>query len=118
MGLGAEALREGLNAIAARESRIAEALARAGYPEPRISGRGYTTLLRTILGQQVSYKAADSIWRKLDTAVGAIDDPAALLRLGDEDLRGAGLSRQKASYARSLAELTASGALDFARLPA
>lgn len=117
MGLAADALREGLDAIASREPRIAAALARAGYPEPRLREPGYTTLLRTILGQQVSFKAADSIWRKLESTVGRIADPAALLSLGDEELRGAGLSRQKASYARSLAELTASGALDFDSLP-
>lgn len=118
MGLGIELLREGLDAISAIEPRIGTALERVGYPVPRIRDRGYATLLRTIIGQQVSVKAADSIWRKLEAAVGDIVDPAALLRLDDEALRAAGLSRQKASYARSLAELSAAGEIDFADLPA
>jgi DNA-3-methyladenine glycosylase II len=118
MGLSAEQLRQGLDAVAAREPRIAAALARVGYPEPRIRARGYATLLRTILGQQVSTKAAESIWRKLEAAVGDIADPAALLGLSDEALRGAGLSRQKMSYARSLAALAADRTLDFESLPA
>lgn len=117
MGLSAEELRAGLDAIAAREPRMAAALARAGYPEPRLRDRGYATLLRTIIGQQVSFKAADSIWRKLEAAVGAIDDPGALLKLSDEALRSAGLSRQKMAYARSLAAESAGGRLDFAALP-
>jgi DNA-3-methyladenine glycosylase II len=117
MGLSADALREGLDAVAATEPRIAAAIERVGYPEPRIRATGYATLLRTILGQQVSYKAADSIWKKLETAVGEIASPEALLRLGDDELRAAGLSRQKMAYARSLAHATASGAVDFAALP-
>ncbi|MGL4543624.1 MAG: DNA-3-methyladenine glycosylase 2 family protein, partial [Polymorphobacter sp.] len=64
MGLTAAQLRAGLDVVAARDPRIAAAIARAGYPEERIRGRGMVTLLRTIVGQQVSYKAADSIWAK------------------------------------------------------
>lgn len=117
MGLSREALREGLDAIASLEPRIGEAILRVGYPAPRIRDRGYATLLRTIIGQQVSVKAADAIWNKLAAAVGQIGDPAAMLRLDDEGLRAAGLSRQKAGYARSLAELVVSGSIDLAELP-
>ena len=58
MGLTAEQLRTGLDAIADREPAFARALSLAGYPEPRIRERGYRTLLRTIVGQQVSVAAA------------------------------------------------------------
>lgn len=118
MGLSAERLREGIDAIAALDEHIAAALGRAGYPEPRIRAQGYETLLRTIVGQQVSLGAANSIWNKLEAAIGDIADPRALLARSFEDLRGAGLSRQKIGYAQSLAELSASGAIDFANLPA
>lgn len=117
VGIAAESLRNSLDALAAREPRIAAALAAAGYPEPRISEPGYQTLLRAIVGQQVSVKAAASMWAKLTAAVGDPPDPEALIAASDETLRSAGLSRQKASYARSLAEEVVSGRLDFARLP-
>src|SRR4051812_36814288 len=117
VGIAAKTLKYSLDALAAREPRIAAALAQCGYPEPRISEPGYQTLLRAIVGQQVSVKAAASMWAKLTAAVGDPPDPAALLTASDEALRGAGLSRQKASYARSLAEEVVSGRLDFARLP-
>ena len=117
MGIGVEALRRSLDALAAREPRIAAALAAVGYPEPRISAPGYQTLLRAIVGQQVSIKAAASMWAKLTAAVGDPPDPAALLDAPDEALRAAGLSRQKAAYARSLAEEVVSGRLNFACLP-
>ncbi|MET1110485.1 MAG: DNA-3-methyladenine glycosylase 2 family protein [Allosphingosinicella sp.] len=118
MGIAAEDLRISLDALAAREPRIAAALAAAGYPEPRISEPGYQTLLRAIVGQQVSVKAAASMWAKLVALVGDPPDPEALIAASDETLRAAGLSRQKASYARSLAEEVVSGRLDFAKLPA
>jgi DNA-3-methyladenine glycosylase II len=92
-------------------------LERAGYPEPRSSERDYVTLLRAIVGQQVSIKAAASMWAKLQAAVGEDVAPGAVLAASDEALRGAGLSRQKSSYARSLAEEVVSGRLDFANLP-
>lgn len=118
MGLSNEKLREGLDAIAAIEPRMGDAVGRVGYPPPRLRDRGYATLLRTIIGQQVSFKAADAIWKKLETTVGDIADPIRLLELDDDALRAAGLSRQKASYGRSLAGLVASGDLDFDALPA
>jgi DNA-3-methyladenine glycosylase II len=118
VGIAAEDLKASLDALADREPRIAAALAAAGYPEPRISEPGYQTLLRAIVGQQVSVKAAASMWSKLIALVGDPPDPEALIAASDETLRAAGLSRQKASYARSLAEEVVSGRLDFARLPA
>jgi DNA-3-methyladenine glycosylase II len=117
VGIGTDGLKESLDALAAAEPRIAAALARAGYPEPRTSPRGYQTLLRAIVGQQVSVAAAASMWAKLTAAVGDPPDPERLLAASDEALRAAGLSRQKASYARSLAEEVLSGRLDFASLP-
>lgn len=117
MGLSAQALRESLDQLALAEPRFAAALQRVGYPEPRTSAPGYATLLRTIVGQQVSTAAARSIWAKLEAAVGDVGDPAALLAVSDEALRGAGLSRQKIGYARSLAEEVASGRLDLHKLP-
>lgn len=118
MGLTAEQLRESLDAIAAREPMMAAAVARVGYPEPRIREPGYETLLRTIVGQQVSVAAAASIWNKLAAGVGDLTQPAIVAAASDEALRAAGLSRQKASYARSLAEEVSSGRLDLTALPA
>jgi len=117
MGLSADQLRTALDALSQREPAIAAAITRAGYPEPRIRARGYATLLRTIVGQQVSTKAAESVWRKLEGIVGSLDDPGNIARASDEQLREAGLSRQKASYARSLADEVTSGRLDLDTLP-
>lgn len=117
MGLSAEQLKTALDAISADEPLMAAAVKRVGYPEPRLRERGYETLLRTIVGQQVSVAAAASIWRKLEAGLGDLTDPAIVAAASDEQLRAAGLSRQKASYARSLADEVTSGRLDLMNLP-
>lgn len=118
MGLSSEAIREGLDSIAGREPAIARALERAGYPEPRIRPTGYATMLRTIVGQQVSVAAAASMWRKLEAFLGEDLPPQDLLDASFDDLRACGLSRQKQGYARSLCELVVAGQVDFGALPA
>jgi DNA-3-methyladenine glycosylase II len=109
--MNTKAIRDGLDAIAAREPGVARAIEAAGYPEPRIRPTGYATLLRTIVGQQVSVAAAASVWGKLEALLGETIAPEALLAAEFEALRGCGLSR------RSLCELVLAGALDLENLP-
>jgi DNA-3-methyladenine glycosylase II len=118
MGLNAEQLRASLDALGGIEPRMAAALAATGYPEPRMREPGYTTLLRTIVGQQVSVAAAASVWKKLEVAFGEGCAPEQLIAQDFNTLRACGLSRQKQGYARSLAELVLSGALPLHALPA
>jgi len=103
--------------LARREPAFAQVIERYGVPEPRSSEPGAQTLLRTIVGQQVSVAAARSMWAKLEAAFGTPPDLAKLLTASDEDMRAAGMSRQKAGYIRSLAELVLSGELDLSALP-
>jgi len=116
VGLSANIIREGLDAISAADDRIAKAVQLVGYPEPRIRDRGYRTLLRTIVGQQVSVAAATSVWNKLETELGEEMLPQELIDRDFDTLRACGLSRQKQGYARSLCELVASGELDLESL--
>lgn len=118
MGLTADELHFGLDAIAAREPAMARALEITGYPEPRIRPTGYATLLRTIVGQQVSVAAAASVWSRLEALLGENLRPETLLAAEFDALRGCGLSRQKQGYARSLCELVIAGSLDLDNLPA
>ena len=118
MGLTAKAIRDGLNALAALEPALGRALDRVGYPEPRIRAPGYATLLRTIVGQQVSVAAAASMWRKLEDHLGPDTPPERLLASEFDALRACGLSRQKQGYARSLCELVIAGELNLHALPA
>lgn len=117
MGLSKAMIREELDAVCAREPRLAAAVKASGYPEPRLRPEGYETLLRTIVGQQVSVASAASVWNKLEALLGAGCPAEALIATEFDELRACGLSRQKQGYARSLAELILSGGLDMHNLP-
>ena len=110
-------IRKQAEALAEREPAFARVIERHGIPQPRTSNRGVETLLRTIVGQQVSVAAARSMWTKLEAAFGSPPDLHLLLAASDEELRAAGMSRQKSSYLRSLAELVISGELNLDALP-
>ena len=112
-----ESLSHSLNALAQREKAFAKVLDTHGHPAPRASEPGVETLLRTIVGQQVSVAAARSMWNKLAAKFGQPVDLKKLLDASDEEMREAGMSRQKAGYLRSLAGLVLSGELDLAHLP-
>ena len=112
-----ESINAAVDELARREKAFAAVLEKHGRPEPRVSEPGATTLLRTIVGQQVSVAAARSMWAKVEAAYGSPPDLKKLLKATDEELRAAGISRQKAGYVRSLAELVLSGELDLASLP-
>jgi DNA-3-methyladenine glycosylase II len=113
-----DSIRAAVEALAEREQAFAGVVEKFGIPPPRHSEPGAHTLLRTIVGQQVSVAAARSMWSKLEAGFGSPPDLTMLLAASDEDLRAAGISRQKAGYIRSLAELVLSGDLDLDALPA
>lgn len=82
----------------------------ASYPEAALRTRGnpFQTLARAIVGQQISVKAAQSVWNKFESAVEKVK-PENVLAASDETLRAAGLSRQKILYLRDLSTHFTSG---------
>ena len=97
----ADCVAEGADWLAAREPRFAHALALTGPLPLRRKPDGFAELLAAIVSQQVSVASARAIWGRMETA--GLTTPAALSCAADEDLRAAGLSRQKMRYARALA---------------
>mgnify|MGYP002788666142 FL=1 len=76
--------------------------------EARLESRGdaFTTLARSVVGQQISVKAAQSVWQRFGALIGPAPEriaPAAVLALDAEAMRGAGLSARKVEYLRDLA---------------
>ena len=74
-------------------------------------GDSFTTLARSIVGQQISVAAAQSVWNKVLLVVNQKISPKQILALTVEDLRAAGLSGRKVEYIRDLAEHFDSGRL-------
>lgn len=77
----------------------------------RSRGDAFQTLARSVVGQQISVKAADSVWRRLTEAV-VVVQPASVLRAGAAKLRTCGLSQRKVEYLTDLAGKFANGAVD------
>jgi len=98
----------------------------AATPGLHLTRRGdpFTTLARAIVGQQISVKAAQSIWERLIAACGSVAsappilDPVHVQRKRISTLRGIGLSERKAEYIRDLARHFVSARLDPRAWPA
>lgn len=84
---------------------------RMQYTEPT-----FHSLVRSIVYQQLSGKAAATIFGRVKEAAGDPVTPDALLSVGKEQLRALGLSQQKASYVLDLAARTAAAEIEFAKL--
>lgn len=102
-----------LDHLAKNDKDIAKAIELVGYPGERTNPQGFNTVLRVIVGQQLSVKAAASIWTRVQDLAGETASPEDYDKLSDEELRAAGLSRQKINYVRSLCETVKGGILDF-----
>ena len=106
-----------LTQLALTDDVIRRALDAAGLPPSRSVRLSFSSLLRVVVGQQLSTKAAATIFGRVEALMPHGVTPAALLALSDESLRTAGLSARKTEYARGLAEAIDSGSLDLATLP-
>ena len=111
------AIRKALDALAEDHRSVARAIAQVGYPPSRRRDHSFESLARIVMGQQLSVKAAATIAQRVDETVGGALQPESLLATAPEQLRAAGLSRQKIGYLQSLAEAVISDALPIATLP-
>jgi DNA-3-methyladenine glycosylase II len=115
-----------LTALAKSDPTIAALIERVGKIDlaTRLERRSeerpadaYGALLRAIVGQQLSTKAARTIYlRVLDVFAGTTPSPEQLLEASEADLRGAGLSGRKVEYVRDLAAHVIGGELELERL--
>ncbi|MCQ8897185.1 DNA-3-methyladenine glycosylase 2 family protein [Limnobacter humi] len=108
--------RQACQELARRDAVWAGLIERHADRALRSRGAPYETLLRSLIGQQISVKAADAVWGRVVAALGDVVDSRRLLNLPEERLRAAGLSRSKVSYARALSEFHQAGQLDLALL--
>jgi len=93
---------EGARWLAALDPRFATALDQTGPLPLRRRPDGFAQLLSAIVSQQVSVASANAIWGRMQDA--RLTGPRKIMWASDDDLRAAGLSRQKIRYARALAE--------------
>ena len=98
---------------------LAQAIAQAAGPvRPAAHEDLYLALLRAIVSQQISTKAAIAIWKRFQALFPpeGYPEPREVLAMSEDELRAAGLSRQKAGYLKAIAEYNERGLLDYEHL--
>ncbi len=108
--LTTETLQFGAEQLAAVDADLARLYVRLGTPPLWAREPGFATLIRIILEQQVSLKAARTMYERLCTQLGEMS-PQSVLVVGEAGLKALGLTRQKARYCYGLAERVSSGQL-------
>ena len=106
---------EAVAELSARDPALGDVVETWGVPPRWKRPQGFPTLVLLILEQQVSLASAKATFARLEERAGAVE-PDAILALGEERMKEAGLSRQKARYVHGLAEAVAGGTLDFRKL--
>lgn len=108
----AEVFETGRRYLMRKDPRLAEVIRRTGRLRPDFGRREpFEAMVRAVISQQLSTKAADTIRRRVMALMPALS-PEALLAIPLADLRAAGLSGQKVAYLRDLSERVVDGRLD------
>ena len=107
--------REAIAALSAADPVLAAVIGQSRSDGLRRRSDAFTMLARAIIGQQISVKAADSIWARFADLCGTVS-PERVVAIGEAGLRERGMTRQKAAYLVHIAEAAADGRLDGRRL--
>ena len=97
------------------DKRMAEVIDRIGKVERRVIPDLFAALVHSIVGQQISTKAHETIWRRMENALGQVT-PEAIDRLSVEELQGFGITFKKAAYIRNATQQVLDGTLDIQSL--
>ena len=108
--------RKDLNALCRKAPEFREIARQAGLESFECSGDLFYALVQSIVSQQLAVKAADAIFRRVETLLGEIT-AENLLAADVGSLRACGLSGRKIEYLRGIAEAQISGMIDFTSLP-
>ncbi|MGH8768194.1 MAG: DNA-3-methyladenine glycosylase family protein [Burkholderiales bacterium] len=100
--------------LASRDSVLKVLIRNHEGPPLQSRGDAFMTLARSIIGQQISVQAAESVWQKLLESVGSLG-PATIVRMDPSKLRACGLSSNKSTYLIDLAGHFLDGSLEIER---
>lgn len=103
--------------LAGRDARLGWAMERIGRVERETDGDLFASLMRHVLGQQISTAALGTLWARLTAQVGP-PTPEAVAGMGEKALQALGTTHRKAGYLHALAQRVQSGALDLRSLSA
>jgi len=94
-----------------KDKALGAAIERIGHLERRVNPDLFSELISAVVGQQISIKAAATVWGRMTDGLGEIT-PQAILNCSEDVLQSFGLSFRKAGYIRGAAHAVADGTLD------
>jgi len=109
-------MRKAINHLKKADPVLRDIIQRVGAYRIEYGDPAFESLAEAIVYQQLNGKAAFTIFKRFAALAGEPLTPEGILKLTDAQMRGAGLSKQKTSYLRDLAERTLRGDLNFADL--
>ena len=89
--------------LSRKDSTIEEIISQYSGEKMALRGKPFETLCRSIVGQQISVKAADSVWTKVENLCNGNINKEKIINLSSEEMRSAGLSKQKITYLKNIA---------------
>lgn len=98
--------------LSKKDKKLGAAIDRIGMIEREITPDPFEALVSSIVGQQISSKAADTVWRRLCNLLGSIV-PESIAKADIHEIKGCGMSLKKAGYIKNIAEASISGEVDF-----
>lgn len=105
-------LDKAIRILAKRDPVLKSAIQRFGMPKSRRRPPGFSTLAKIIVGQQISTKAADAIWKRCKSTLGSVS-AETVGTAADADLRAAGLSSSKLKTLKQIALAVDAGHCSF-----
>jgi DNA-3-methyladenine glycosylase II len=110
-------MRKAINHLKKSDPVLSAIIERVGACRMEFGPPEFHSLAEAIVYQQLNGKAAVTIFNRFATLAGDPVTPEGILKLTDAELRSVGLSKQKSSYLKDMAQRASRGELDFSRLP-
>src|SRR5580693_464285 len=110
-------MRRAINHLKKSDPVLRSIIERVGPCRMEFGPPEFSSLAEAIVYQQLNGKAAVTIFKRFAALAGDPVTPAGILTLTDAQLRSVGLSKQKSSYLKDMAQRATRGELDFSRLP-
>lgn len=101
--------------LSKKDKRMGEVICRLGHIERPVQPDLFTSLMHSIVGQQISAKAQQTVWKRLEDSLTEVT-PCSVSACEREALQGLGLSYRKADYMQSAAKAVLCGSLDLEAL--
>ena len=103
-----------INYLKKKDKKLAAAIERIGPIQREVIPDLFTALINSIVGQQISAKAADTVWNRILLCLGEIT-PETIATASAEEIQKCGLSMRKANYIKNIGDAVKSGSLDISK---